>query len=1016
MNDWELLQSWVQQRSDAAFTELVSRHLDLVYASALRQVREPELARDVSQAVFLALAQKAPRLSSKVILSGWLFRTTGFVAARALRSEARRKRWETEASTMTPLTTDSATPEQNWTVVQSQLDSALQSLPARDRDALLLRFFEKQPLRSVGDRFGITEDAAKKRVNRAVEKLRSILTKRGIAFTSAALGTLLLNIPAQAAPHGFAAAISHIAATGAASTSVAVLTAAALRDLFISKLRQLAPFTAAALLLLSTTLWLASKNKVTTSPSTPQSVPLLSPETKPQAAPVADGFSAATPKPGPSRILLSVQSAIDNSPLVATLRASGSARLTSTIPIDLTTDAAGLAEIPVDGSRVSSFRVWLSAPGYVPVSLSWRGHEFVEPVLYYTAKLQPGYKLEGIVQNEQGLPVPDARITFNGPGISLGERQNIGFANRLTAIKSDDKGRFHSDQLPAPIGDHAMSYAIEHDDYVRETVQLSSLEALQTNHVVILKSGLKIHGTVVDASGRPVAGAKVTEDHNFAGPHRNTEADANGFFEIGPFSSNENISLAASANGFQENKMDVNVSPAATNVVLQLSIASGEKNEWERGMDSGVTIRLIGTVVDEASGQPLPLFRVRLQEHRGTDLSLVGEGHNGHFDWPVFMAFFQEFSLEVEADGYEPFSTDIRPVQKGAQKYEVKLRQSLNLAGTVLGPDGHPVANAFVGLNGQDFSCSLIEGSRPSPGSLIPQTLTDSNGRFSFKPKLGVKSVLAVHDLGAAQVSIATLAKQPIVLQPWGAIDGRLIVHGKALAGQGIGLTCAVRQGDQSIACINAQAITTTDAQGRFHFPKVPAGPLVVCRFFNFNRNRVGPIGMSHSKEVLVPSGGTVEVTIGGSGATLVGKLALSQDLPGHDWRDDLQSLNQSEPNAPVLTPTSDFAALQRFARESEARNARATKYYLEIESDGSFHIDDVPPGNYVLDLKVAQPIASSPASASGPEGSFDRRDLGKYSKPVQVPENEEDTPIELGTITIPLDPAALARLNASFE
>jgi hypothetical protein len=299
---------------------------------------------------------------------------------------------------------------------------------------------------------------------------------------------------------------------------------------------------------------------------------------------------------------------------------------------------------------------------------------------------------------------------------------------------------------------------------------------------------------------------------------------------------------------------------------------------------------------------------------------------------------------------------------------------------------------------------------------LIPQTLTDSNGRFSFKPKPGVKSVLAVHDLGAAQVSIATLAKQPIVLQPWGAIDGRLIVHGKALAGQGIGLTCAVRQGDQSIACINAQAITTTDAQGRFHFPKVPAGPIVLCRFFNFNRNRVGPIGMSHLKEVLVPSGGTVEVTIGGSGRTLVGKLALSQDLPGHDWRDDLQSLNQSDPNAPVFTPTSDFAALQRFARESEARNARAPKYYLEIESDGSFHIDDVPPGNYVLDLKVAQPIASSPASASGPEGSFDRRDLGKYSKPVQVPENEEDTPIDLGTITIPLDPAALARLNASFE
>src|SRR3954468_2752651 len=204
MNDWELLQKWVQQRSDAAFGELVNRHLNLVYASALRQVREPELARDVSQAVFLALAQKAHRLSSKVILSGWLFRTTGFVAARAVRSEMRRKRWETEASSMNPLITDSMNPAETWPVVQNHLDSALQSLSAQDRDALLVRFFEQQPLRSVAERFGITEEAAKKRVSRAVEKLRSILIRRGVTLTSAAVGTLLMSVPSEAAPAGLA--------------------------------------------------------------------------------------------------------------------------------------------------------------------------------------------------------------------------------------------------------------------------------------------------------------------------------------------------------------------------------------------------------------------------------------------------------------------------------------------------------------------------------------------------------------------------------------------------------------------------------------------------------------------------------------------------------------------------------------------------------------------------------------------------------------------------------------------
>jgi RNA polymerase sigma factor (sigma-70 family) len=1014
MNDWELLQKWVQQRSDAAFGELVNRHLNLVYASALRQVREPELARDVSQAVFLALAQKAHRLSSKVILSGWLFRTTGFVAARAVRSEMRRKRWETEASSMNPLITDSMNPAETWPVVQNHLDSALQSLSAQDRDALLVRFFEQQPLRSVAERFGITEEAAKKRVSRAVEKLRSILTRRGVTLTSAAVGTLLMSVPSEAAPAGLASVITHATAHGAVSTSVGTLASQALRDLFLAKLAQLSPIPIAVLLFfIATTVWWRSETKINPGPTAQN--PATSLESKTLATDFPQLSPNTPPKLGLSKILLSVQSASDNSPVFATLRASGSDRWNSTPAIDMTTDANGQAEIPVDGSKVNHFRIWLSAPGYVPVSLSWRGHEFVEPLLYYTAHLERGNTLQGIVHNEQGAPLSNVRITFNGPGIDMGERQNIGFYNRLTAIKTDDQGRFRTDQIPALVGDHVMSYAVEHDDYVRETVNLNNSATLQTNHLVILKSGLKVRGTVVDASGHPIAGAKITEDHNFAGPHRNSESDHNGAFEIGPFLPNENVFIAASANGFAENKIPVNVS-SATNALIQLAVASGEKNDWERGMDSGITMRLLGTVVDETSGRPIDLFRVRLSEHRGTDLQFLGDGHNGHFGWPIFMAFFQEFSLQVEADGYEPVSTDTRPVQKGSQNFEIKLRQAFNLAGTVLSPDGQPVAHAFVGLNGPDFTCSLIEGSRPSPGGVTPQTITDSNGRFSFKPKPGVESILVVHELGSAQVPVRNLAKGPLVLQPWGAIEGKLIVGGKPLPDQEITLTAAHRDGAQAANCINAQANTKTDAEGRFRFPKVPSGPLVVCRFFNFNRNRVGPVGMSHSKEVIVPPGGTAEVTIGGNGRTVTGKLALSADLPGHDWRDDLQSLVQKGPKPPAFTPTADLDVIQRFQRELERYNASLQKYFLEIQPDGSFRIDDVPSGEYILELRVTQPIPSDAPSLSGPETLFNRRPLGKQSIAVTLPETDSTDPLDLGTITIPVDPAALARNASHFE
>jgi DNA-directed RNA polymerase specialized sigma24 family protein len=111
MIDWELLQSWIDNGSEQDFAEIVQRHLNLVYHSALRQLRDPELAKDVSQAVFLALAQKARRLKPGFILSGWLFRTTCYISARAARSEARREHWGTEASLMNPLSSRS---ERAW--------------------------------------------------------------------------------------------------------------------------------------------------------------------------------------------------------------------------------------------------------------------------------------------------------------------------------------------------------------------------------------------------------------------------------------------------------------------------------------------------------------------------------------------------------------------------------------------------------------------------------------------------------------------------------------------------------------------------------------------------------------------------------------------------------------------------------------------------------------------------------------------------------------------------------------
>src|SRR6266581_6664015 len=166
MDDWQLLQIYEKNRSEAAFAELVRRHLDWVHAVALRHVGEPHLAEDVVQSVFVLLARKARDLGPGTLLGGWLFRTTRHVAAHALRAEQRRKSREVTACTMSHDTASPDSDEILWQRLAPHLDQAVAALSAADRSAILLRFYEKMPLRKVGERLGVSEEAAKKRVSR----------------------------------------------------------------------------------------------------------------------------------------------------------------------------------------------------------------------------------------------------------------------------------------------------------------------------------------------------------------------------------------------------------------------------------------------------------------------------------------------------------------------------------------------------------------------------------------------------------------------------------------------------------------------------------------------------------------------------------------------------------------------------------------------------------------------------------------------------------------------------------
>jgi RNA polymerase sigma factor (sigma-70 family) len=226
LTDQQLLREYAHERAEAAFGELVRRHLDLTYSAALRIVRDPHLAQDVTQAVFVALAQNAAQLAGHPVLSGWLHCATRNVAAQTVRSEVRRRAREQEAATMNELLSNPTDPP--WDEIGPHLDALLAELDAMDRDAILLRYFEKKSAQEMAPILGVTAEAAQKRVNRAVEQLRQLFAKRGVAVGAGALVLLVSSHAVQAAPTGLALTVSTAATlAGSAAASLGAVTGAA---------------------------------------------------------------------------------------------------------------------------------------------------------------------------------------------------------------------------------------------------------------------------------------------------------------------------------------------------------------------------------------------------------------------------------------------------------------------------------------------------------------------------------------------------------------------------------------------------------------------------------------------------------------------------------------------------------------------------------------------------------------------------------------------------------------------
>ena len=215
--DMDLVREFARHNSEAAFTELVRRHIALVYSVARRCTGNDSDAQDVTQAVFIILARKAAGLRERTLLPGWLYETTRFTAARLLRTNVRRQQREQEAYMQSTL--NEADTADVWEKLSPHLEDAMSKLAERDRALLVLRFYQNKSGPEAAALLGLREAAVHKRTARALEKLRKIFIQRGIALSTTVIAGAVMAYAVQAAPTALAAKVSLLAAKGAATTT-----------------------------------------------------------------------------------------------------------------------------------------------------------------------------------------------------------------------------------------------------------------------------------------------------------------------------------------------------------------------------------------------------------------------------------------------------------------------------------------------------------------------------------------------------------------------------------------------------------------------------------------------------------------------------------------------------------------------------------------------------------------------------------------------------------------------------
>ncbi|HSY44115.1 MAG TPA: sigma-70 family RNA polymerase sigma factor, partial [Candidatus Acidoferrum sp.] len=664
---------------EGAFRQLVEQYLDLVYSTAVRRVGgDAALAQDVTQAVFTDLARKAASLRNVEMLGGWLHRHTGFVASNMVRSEQRRQVREQEAAQMN-VTSDSS--DSLWQQLAPMLDDTIESLEPSDRQAVLLRFFERQDFRHIGNALGISDDAAQKRVSRALEKLRALLTERGVTLSVILLSSLLAGRVVMAAPAGMAGNVARIALRGAAGGGLG------LALLKLTKTHALKIVLTGALA--ATAIWLLASHR----PTSAHEITLSTNQVASAAA--STNVTTSNTSPATASVSPTTDTNATSKTLLLNIVAADSGKPVPDVELDywlwingnvkhkklLHATRMGICKVPIP-DHTTELSLVSERDGFADTLLDWHPDHGEQIPAQYTLSLARAVPIGGTVIGPDGNPVAGAEVGFgNQPDPGLQTRpqsDDFSWPFWITAT-TDSQGHWQINRIGKEAIRTADGHA-SHPEFVESSfIYLSSdLEAkaqlLAGTYTFRLGQAVTVQGIVKDPAGNPVPNARLQVGPNGDSGTRKGKSQSNGTFSIRGCKPGQTV-ITAQSTGYAPATLDVDLTNDSG--PLELLLRPGKVLKLRVVDRNGNPVAHAGAWLDTyqhgliVPGHKQPLWP-QVDFNRRTDA-------NGRLEWDGAPAGDLEF--QISADGY--LGSEDVTLQADGTEHLITLQRGFAISGTV---------------------------------------------------------------------------------------------------------------------------------------------------------------------------------------------------------------------------------------------------------------------------------------------------------------------------------------------